>query len=320
MQAYIIRRFLLIIPTLLLASILVFSVIRLIPGSAVDVMVSRLDQRQGTTEGQRELIMKELGLDVPIYVQYGRWIGDMVLHGSLGYSMWEQTSVSEEIFKRFPITLELVILGLATALLISFPIGIYSAIRQDTIGDYIARSFAIACIAVPFFWVGTLVIVFPSIWWGWTPPILYTDFVDNPIENLKQVILPAIIMGMVLSGVNMRMMRTMMLEVLRQDYIRTAWAKGLRERVIVMRHALRSALIPVITILGLQIPVLIGGTVIIEQIFVLPGLGSLLVGSAFSRDYTTLSGVVFILAIGILITNLIVDLTYGFLDPRVRYQ
>jgi len=298
----------------------VFSVIRLVPGSAVDVMVSRLDQRQGTTEGQRELIMKELGLDVPIYVQYGRWIGDIVLHGSLGRSMWEQTSVSEEIFKRFPITLELVVLGLATALLISFPIGIYSAIRQDTIGDYIGRSFAIACIAVPFFWVGTLVIVFPSIWWGWTPPILYTNFVDNPIENLKQVILPAVIMGMVLSGVNMRMMRTMMLEVLRQDYIRTAWAKGLRERVIVMRHALRSALIPVITILGLQIPVLIGGTVIIEQIFVLPGLGSLLVGSAFSRDYTTLSGVVFILAIAILITNLIIDLTYGFLDPRVRYQ
>jgi len=320
MQTYIIRRFILIIPTLLLASFLVFSVIRLVPGSAVDVMVSRLDQRQGTTEGQRELIMKELGLDVPIYVQYGRWIGDIVLHGSLGRSMWEQTSVSEEIFKRFPITLELVVLGLATALLISFPIGIYSAIRQDTIGDYIARSFAIACIAVPFFWVGTLVIVFPSIWWGWTPPILYTNFVDNPIENLKQVILPAVIMGMVLSGVNMRMMRTMMLEVLRQDYIRTAWAKGLRERVIVMRHALRSALIPVITILGLQIPVLIGGTVIIEQIFVLPGLGSLLVGSAFSRDYTTLSGVVFILAIAILITNLIVDLTYGFLDPRVRYQ
>ena len=320
MQTYIIRRFILIIPTLLLASFLVFSVIRLVPGSAVDVMVSRLDQRQGTTEGQRELIMKELGLDVPIYVQYGRWIGDIVLHGSLGRSMWEQTSVSEEIFKRFPITLELVVLGLATALLISFPIGIYSAIRQDTIGDYIARSFAIACIAVPFFWVGTLVIVFPSIWWGWTPPILYTNFVDNPIENLKQVILPAVIMGMVLSGVNMRMMRTMMLEVLRQDYIRTAWAKGLRERVIVMRHALRSALIPVITILGLQIPVLIGGTVIIEQIFVLPGLGSLLVGSAFSRDYTTLSGVVFILAIAILITNLIIDLTYGFLDPRVRYQ
>ena len=320
MQTYIIRRFILIIPTLLLASFLVFSVIRLVPGSAVDVMVSRLDQRQGTTEGQRELIMKELGLDVPIYVQYGRWIGDIVLHGSLGRSMWEQTSVSEEIFKRFPITLELVVLGLATALLISFPIGIYSAIRQDTIGDYIGRSFAIACIAVPFFWVGTLVIVFPSIWWGWTPPILYTNFVDNPIENLKQVILPAVIMGMVLSGVNMRMMRTMMLEVLRQDYIRTAWAKGLRERVIVMRHALRSALIPVITILGLQIPVLIGGTVIIEQIFVLPGLGSLLVGSAFSRDYTTLSGVVFILAIAILITNLIVDLTYGFLDPRVRYQ
>ena len=320
MQTYIIRRFILIIPTLLLASFLVFSVIRLVPGSAVDVMVSRLDQRQGTTEGQRELIMKELGLDVPIYVQYGRWIGDIVLHGSLGRSMWEQTSVSEEIFKRFPITLELVVLGLATALLISFPIGIYSAIRQDTIGDYIGRSFAIACIAVPFFWVGTLVIVFPSIWWGWTPPILYTNFVDNPIENLKQVILPAVIMGMVLSGVNMRMMRTMMLEVLRQDYIRTAWAKGLRERVIVMRHALRSALIPVITILGLQIPVLIGGTVIIEQIFVLPGLGSLLVGSAFSRDYTTLSGVVFILAIAILITNLIIDLTYGFLDPRVRYQ
>ena len=320
MTTYIIRRLLLIIPTLLLASFLVFSVIRLVPGSAVDVMVSRLDQRQGTTEGQRELIMKELGLDVPIYVQYGRWIGDIVLHGSLGRSMWEQTSVSEEIFKRFPITLELVVLGLATALLISFPIGIYSAIRQDTIGDYIGRSFAIACIAVPFFWVGTLVIVFPSIWWGWTPPILYTNFVDNPIENLKQVILPAVIMGMVLSGVNMRMMRTMMLEVLRQDYIRTAWAKGLRERVIVMRHALRSALIPVITILGLQIPVLIGGTVIIEQIFVLPGLGSLLVGSAFSRDYTTLSGVVFILAIAILITNLIVDLTYGFLDPRVRYQ
>ncbi|MBA7628976.1 Dipeptide transport system permease protein DppB [subsurface metagenome] len=211
-------------------------------------------------------------------------------------------------------------MALIIAQLIALPVGVYSALRQDTWGDYIARSFAIFCIAIPGFWLGTMVIVFPSIWWGYSTPIMLIRFTDDPIGNLKMFIVPAIVLGMVMSGGTMRMTRTMMLEVLRQDYIRTAWAKGLRERVVILRHALKNALIPVITIIGIYIPVMIGGTVIIEQIFCLPGMGRLLINATLMRDYTVVSGVMLFFAVGMVLINLMVDLTYGFLDPRVHYK
>jgi peptide/nickel transport system permease protein len=243
-----------------------------------------------------------------------------VVHGDFGTDIWTKDPVLQEINKRWPVTLELTILALIVAQLIALPIGIFSALRQDTWGDYSARSFAILCIAVPNFWIGTLVVVLPAIWWGYSPPIMLISFTANPLANLKEYILPAIVLGMGLAGITMRMTRTMMLEVLRQDYVRTAWAKGLRERVVVVRHALKNALIPVVTIVGGQLAVMIGGDVIIEQIFNLPGLGRLMLDSISHRNYTVVSGVLMVFALAMVLINLLVDLTYGFFDPRVTYK
>jgi len=322
MRNYIIRRVILIIPTLLLASLAIFIVTRLIPGDVITQMVA---EGGGTLsresdEATRQMIEQRLGLDVPIYVQFGRWVTGIVLHGDLGTSLWRDTPVTKEILQRFPITLELGIFGMVTAMIISFPIGIYSAIRQDSAGDYIGRSFAIACMAAPAFWVGTLVVVFPSVWWGWSPSIDLIPFSEDPVGNLAQYAIPGVILGMGTAGLNMRYLRTTMLEVLRQDYIRTAWSKGLGERMVVMRHALKNALLPVITLVGLQIPVLIGGAVILEQIFCLPGMGRLLLDSARARDYTIISGLVLTMAVAILFVNLVIDLAYAYLDPRVQYR
>jgi peptide/nickel transport system permease protein len=218
------------------------------------------------------------------------------------------------------VTFELSVLALLVALAIALPIGTYSALRQDTRGDYIARSFAILLLAVPSFWLGTMVMVFPSIWWGWSPEVNYVRFSDNPWQNLKQMALPAIVLGAGLSAITMRLMRTMMLEVLRQDYIRTAWAKGLPETLVVARHALRNALVPVITLVGLQVPFLIGGAVIIEQIFVIPGMGLLLLDAVNQRDYPIITGVFLVVGLVVALVNLLVDLSYGVLDPKVRYR
>jgi len=319
MQAYIIRRLLFIIPTALLASLIVFFAIRLIPGNVIDLMLAEHDV-SASMELDREMIRQALGLDVPIHVQYTRWMGNIILHGDLGKSLWSNTPVAQDIAARIPVTFELGLLALIVALLIAFPIGIYSAIRQDTVGDYIGRSFAILCISIPGFWLGTLVIVYPAIWWGWSPPINLIPFTEDPLRNLAQFIVPAVVLGMALSGVTMRMTRTMMLEVLRQDYIRTAWSKGLRERVVIIRHGLKNALIPVITLIGLQLPILVGGTVIIEQIFSLPGMGRLIVEAAFDRDYPIIAGVMLFFAVAVMFINFSVDLTYAYLDPRIRYR
>jgi peptide/nickel transport system permease protein len=192
--------------------------------------------------------------------------------------------------------------------------------RQDTAGDYVGRSFSILMLAVPSFWMGTMVMVFPSIWWGWSPEVKFIPFRQDPLHNLSQMILPAIILGTSLSAVTMRLTRTMMLEVLRQDYIRTAWAKGLSEKLVVSRHALRNALIPVVTLIGLQAPLLIGGAVIMEQIFVIPGMGLLLLDAVNQRDYPIITGVFLIVGVAVMVINLLVDLSYGLLDPKVRYR
>ena len=320
MQNYIIRRLLLTIPVLFLVSVIVFLAIRLIPGNVVDAMVASQQVTGVTGRLDRAAIEKTLGLDKPLLVQYGHWIERLVVHGDLGTDIWTKDAVLKEIGERWPVTVELALLALIVAQLIALPIGIFSALRQDTWGDYTARSFAILCIAVPNFWIGTLVVVLPAIWWGYSPPIMLISFTANPLANLKEYILPAVVLGMGLAGITMRMTRTMMLEVLRQDYVRTAWAKGLRERVVVMRHALKNALIPVITIVGGQLAVMIGGDVIIEQIFNLPGLGRLMLDSISHRNYTVVSGVLMVFALAMVLINLVVDLTYGFFDPRVTYK
>ncbi len=315
MQAYIIRRLLALIPTLFVASLIVFVSMRLIPGDVIDQMLAQNDV---ATSADRALVEEALGLDQPMYIQYFRWVGG-IMRGDLGNSLWHNTPVTTQLAETLPITFQLGLLALVVALTVAVPIGIYSAMRQDTAGDYIARSFSLLMLSIPSFWLGTLVMVFPSVWWRWSPPLEYTPFFQDPIQNLSHMLLPAVLLGLALSAVTMRMTRTMMLEVMRQDYIRTARAKGLAENLVIARHALRNGLIPVITLIGLQAPLLIGGAVILEQIFVVPGMGLLLLEAVFARDYPVISGIFLVTGVAILMINLLVDLTYGFLDPKVRY-
>jgi peptide/nickel transport system permease protein len=320
MRVYILRRVLLMIPTVFFVSLLVFLMIRIIPGNVVDIMISQYGVIGTTTVIDRKAIEHLLGWDVPFLVQYGRWMGALILHGDLGNSLWKQMPVLEMINERWGVTLELGLLSIIVGQAIAIPIGILSALRQDTWSDYLGRSIAILAIAVPSFWVGTLVIVYPSIWWGYMPPLTLIKFTADPIGNLREFIVPAIILGMSTAGGTMRIMRTMMLEVLRQDYIRTAWAKGLRERTVVIRHALKNALIPIVTIIGYQLPVLVGGTVIIENIFSLPGMGRLMIDATTQRDYTVVSGIMVIFAVAMVLINLLIDLAYGYIDPRIQYK
>ena len=325
MRAYIIRRLLTLIPTLLLASLLIFFLINLIPGDIIDAMQAETPD----VALDRAMLERKLGLDKPLIVQYARWVGvarqadgrlSGLLQGDFGISWWRKMPVLKLVALSWPVTLQLGLMGLIISQLIAFPVGIYSALRQDKWGDYMGRSFAILCISIPGFWLGTIVIVLPSIWWNYMPPIMLIRFTEDPIGNLKMFIIPAIIVGMAMAGMLMRLTRTMMLEVLRQDYIRTAWAKGLRERVVTLRHALKNALIPVITIIGLQAPILMGGTVIIEQIFSLPGMGRLILSATLHRDETLIGGIMFIFAAVLMLINLVVDLTYAYLDPRIHFK
>jgi len=257
---------------------------------------------------------------VPVYVQYGRWIGNIFRHGSLGESLLGRWAVEEKIIGRLPVTIELGVMAIVIGLLIALPVGIYSAIRQDTAADYLGRSIAVIGLATPNFWLGVMVMIFPAIWWGWAPPLELVSFTEDPLGNLAVFLIPSLILGTASSAATMRMMRTMMLEVLRQDYIRTAWSKGLRERVVVIRHALKNALIPVVTLIGLQLPILVGGAVIMENIFNLPGIGRLLLDALNDRDYPMVSGINLFFATMVVGVNLFIDLFYAFLDPRVRYE
>ena len=317
MKAYLIRRLLLVIPTLFLLSILVFLSVRFIPGDVIDVMQGRLG---GLGRVDREALERMLGLDVPAYVQYGRWIGDIVLHGSLGESLMGDWSVEEKILGRLPVTLELGLMSILIGLVIALPVGIYSAVRQDTAVDYVGRSVAILGLATPNFWLAIMVMTYPAIWWGWSPPMRLIPFKEDPLGNLGMFLIPSLILGTYLAATTMRMTRTMMLEVLRQDYIRTAWSKGLKERVVVVRHAVKNALIPVVTLIGLQLPILVGGAVIMENIFNLPGLGRLLLDALTERDYPVVSGINLFFGTAVMAINLLIDLIYAFLDPRVRYE
>jgi peptide/nickel transport system permease protein len=310
-----VRRLLALIPTLLFASLIVFATVRMIPGDVIDMMLSQNDL--AADKLSRDHLVRALGLDKPMAEQYLLWIAG-ILRGDFGRSLWQSTPVLELVLQRLPVTFELGVIALAVGLVIALPIGVYSAVRQDTVGDIVARSFSILLLAVPSFWMGTMVMVFPSIWWGWSPEVNYVKFGDDPIQNLKQMIVPAVVLGASLSAVTMRMTRTMMLEVLRQDYIRTARAKGLNQRLVIMRHALRNALIPVITLVGLQAPLLIGGAIVIEQIFVIPGMGLLLLDAVNQRDYPIITGVFLTVGLAVMLINLMVDLSYGLLDPRVR--
>ena len=317
MRAYLVRRLAALVPTMLLASLIVFVTVRLLPGDVIDMMIAQNDIGSKVT---RDALEAALGLDKPMLTQYFNWISAILLHGDFGRSLWQQAPVSDELLARLPVTFELGVMALGVAMLVAIPIGILSAIRQDSWSDYLGRSFSILMLSIPGFWLGTIVMVFPAIWWGVSPEVRYIPFREDPLGNLWQLALPAIILGTSLSAVTMRMTRTMMLEVLRQDYIRTAWAKGQSERGVILRHALRNALIPVVTLIGLQAPILIGGAVIMEQIFVIPGMGLLLLEAVSRRDYPIITGVFLLVGIVVMLINLLVDLSYGLLDPKVRYR
>ena len=335
MRAYIIRRLLLIIPTLFILSILVFLSVRFIPGDAIDLIVMRMAGFSPMDQIDREALEHYLGLDVPVYVQYGRWIGVLptpdwvtgeshfkgLLQGTLGESLGGSSyKIEEQIIGRLPVTIELGLLSIVIGLLIALPVGIYSAIRQDTAADYAGRSIAIIGLATPNFWLSVMVMIYPAIWWGWAPPMELVSFTEDPLGNLGVFFIPSLILGTAMAAATMRMTRTMMLEVLRQDYIRTAWSKGLKERIVVIRHAIKNALIPVVSLIGLQLPILVGGAVIMENIFNLPGIGRLLLIALNDRDYPMVSGINLFFATGVVLLNLLIDLIYPYLDPRIRYE
>ena len=307
------------IPTLFIVTILVFLSVRFIPGDIIDIMMGDLAY-MGIGSIDREALERRLGLDVPGYVQYGRWVGGILLHGTLGDSLLGGLTIEEQILARLPVTLELGVPALVIGFLIALPVGIYSAIHQNTAADYVGRSVAIIGLATPNFWLALMVMIYPALWWSWSPPMQLIPFSEDPLGNLGMLLIPSLILGTASAAATMRMTRTMMLEVLRQDYIRTAWSKGLKERIVVIRHAIKNALIPVVSLIGLQLPILIGGAVIMENIFVLPGLGGLMLDALEIRDYPLVSGINLLFATAVVGINLMIDLIYAFLDPRVRYR
>jgi len=314
MRQYVLKRLLLVVPTLILISLIVFTLNHMLPG---DVVVLMFEEKAYAKD--LDALRAKLGLDRPLYMQYFSWIGQ-VTGGDLGESLWTKRPVLEEIMHRLPVSLKLGAMAIAVSLCIALPIGVLSAIRQDTLKDYAARSAAIVGLSVPPFWKATLVIVLPSIWFGWAPPLQFTPFSEHPWQNLSQFILPAIILGIAPGASIMRLTRALMLEVLRQDYIRTAWSKGMREPRVVLKHAFKNAIIPVITIVGIQVAEIASGTVIMETIFGLPGMGRFLVDAIFQRDYPVVQGVILLTSLITVVINLLVDMTYAQLDPRIRYQ
>jgi peptide/nickel transport system permease protein len=316
MRQYVIKRLISTLPTLVLVSLALFVLLRAIPGDAIELMLAESPHVRPET---REQLAEQLGLNDPIVVQYVTWVG-RALVGDLGTSIWTGKTVVDQIIERLPVTLELATLAVVISLSIGIPIGVLSATKQDSPVDYVGRLLAIAGLSLPSFVTGTLLLVYLAKWFHWIPPAGYTPIYVDPLRNLQQFLLPALVLGAALSGTVMRMTRSSMLEVLRQDYVRTARAKGLTGRAVVVRHALRNAMNPVITIIGNQMGNLIGGALIVEVLFALPGLGRLTLDSIQSRDYPQVQGNVLFVTLAFLLVNLVVDITYGFFDPRIRYS
>lgn len=316
MQAYLLRRIALVIPTLFGITVIIFMAVRFLPGDVVDQILGDYGAAAPET---REQIRQLYGLDQNIAVQYVEWMGNL-LRGDFGTSIVSGRSVGAEMQHRLEPTIQLGLMAMIASVIVAIPIGVLSAVRQGTWIDYVGRSVSILFLAVPSFWLALLVLMYGFTWFGWSPPITYQSFWDSPASNLNIMIAPALILGVNLAAITMRMTRSTMLEVLREDYIRTAWAKGLREQTVVMRHALRNAVIPVVTIIGIQVPVIVGGTVILERIFTIPGMGSYLLTSLSLRDYPVVQAIVLIASVAVVVTNIIVDISYSILDPRIRFD
>jgi peptide/nickel transport system permease protein len=316
MQKYAIRRLLLAIPVLLISSLIVFGLMRVMPG---DALVALMGESGNVSEKELAKLRRELGLDRPYHEQYLLWVWQMVSFNP-GHSIFTNEPIPVALRKAIPVTVELATLAILLAVTIAIPVGVLSATRQDTASDYVGRVVAVSGLSFPDFWLGTLLITFAAIWFQWIPPIGYVSFWESPSQNLQQFLLPAAVLGFRLSAATMRMTRSTVLEVLREDYVRTAWAKGLAGRIVVYKHALKNALIPVVTIVGGQLGTLLAGTVVVETIFALPGMGRLTIEAILFRDYPVVQTNVMLVAATLVTLNLIVDLTYAWLDPRIRYR
>lgn len=312
-RRYALKRLLVAIPSLLIATVIVFSLSRLIPGDVVTLMMQENQYAQSLEE-----MREKLGLNRPIYLQYFEWIG-RAMRGDLGESLYSSRPVLQELARRAPVSLELGAVAVFFAVLMGVPIGVLSASRQDSAEDYIARSGAILGLSAPGFWLGTLVVVLPAIYFGWSPSIKFIPFTSDPWGHMVQFLIPGFLLGIASAASIMRLTRTQLLEVLRQDYVRTAWSKGLGERVVVLKHGLKNALIPVVTVLGIQIAQVLSGTVIFETIFGLPGMGRFLFDAITERDYPVIQGINLVIVTTVVMVNLLVDVAYAYLDPRIRY-
>jgi peptide/nickel transport system permease protein len=319
MQAYIAKRCLLFIPTLLMATLMAFLLLRIIPGDPALVKLAGETGDSSFTAADLHDLQVKLGTDRPLYVQYGKWVWGM-LRLDFGQSMFFEEPVIEDLIAKFPITLELTVLAMLIATIIAVPLGLVSALKQDSPADYAARVISIAGVALPNFWVGILIVYFLVLFFAWMPPLGYANLWDDPWTNLQQFIFPALALGFFEMAFTARVTRSSMLEVYREDYTRTARGKGLSERVVILRHALKNALLPVVTISGFQFGRLLAGTVVIENIFMVPGMGRLLLDSVFHRDYTEVQGIVMVITVSVLVLNLLMDVAYGWLNPRIRYS
>src|SRR5260370_13272314 len=319
MQAYIAKRCLLFIPTLLLATLMALLLLRIDPGAPALVKLAGETGDSSFTQAELHDLQFKLGTDRPLYVQYGKWVWGM-LRLDFGQSMFFEEPVAEDLAAKFPITLELTVLAMLIATIIAVPLGLVSAIKQDTPADYIARIISITGVALPNFWVGILIVYFLFLFFSWMPPLGYANLLDDPPTNLHQFIFPTLGLGFFEMAFTARVTRSSMLEVYREDYTRTARGKGLAERVVILRNALKNALLPVVTVSAFQFGRLLAGTVEIENIFMVPGMGKLLVDSVFHRDYTEVQAIVVLITVSVLILNLLLGVVYGWLNPTIRYS
>jgi peptide/nickel transport system permease protein len=317
-RTYLAKRLLLIVPTLFGVAAVVFLIMRVIPGD-VSLLILGGDQTGRIDPQQLAAMRHQLGLDQPLAVQFGAWLWG-VLRLDFGTSLWTGQPVIEEVLIRLPLSLEVAILATIVSVLLAIPLGMLAAVRQDTWVDYVIRVVSIGGQAIPSFWVGILVILFLVIYFGWGPPLEFTPPWVDPWANFQQLVWPVLTIGYRYAAVTTRMTRSTVLEVLREDYIRTAWAKGLRERAVVIRHALKNAMLPVITLVGTEFAFLIGGLVVTETVFTLNGVGRFVVDAVAHRDYPVVQALVFLIALCFVIVNLLIDLTYAWLDPRIRYH
>jgi peptide/nickel transport system permease protein len=316
---YIVKRILLMIPTLLGAALVVFLLMNVVPGDTALLILGTGEQGGDVNLQDLERLRAKLGLNRPLHEQFFSWLWGIVRF-DFGTSLWSGAPISEELSNRLPMTLQVALFATLISTVIAIPLGTLAAVRQDTWVDYLVRVISIGGLAIPAFWTGILIILFLVVYFEWSPPLVFVPLWEDPWENFKQLVWPIVTVGYRNAAVGTRMTRSAVLEVMREDYIRTAWAKGLQERLVVVKHTLKNAMLPVITIIGAELAFLMGGLVVTETVFTLNGLGRFMVDAILHRDIPVVQTMVLLTAFGIVFINLIVDLLYAWLDPRISYR